>query len=57
MHKFNIKYKIYKFIMNIDNVQYNLKILIIFFNDLMIIIIKILSDNHINFKFNDINEK
>ena len=56
-HKFNIKYKIYKFIMNINNVQHNLKILIMFFNDLIIIIIETLSNDHANFKFDNVNKK
>ena len=43
--------------MNIDNIQHNLKIFVMFFNNLTIIIIETLSNNHINFKFNNINEK
>ena len=48
-HKFDIKFKIYKFIININNIQYNLKILIMFFDNLMIIIIKTLLNNHVSF--------
>ena len=57
IYKLDIKFKIYKFIINVDNVQHNLKILIMFFNNLTIIIIETLSNNHVNFKFNNINEK
>ena len=56
-HKFNIKYKIYKFIIIIDNVKHNLRIFIMFFNKLMINVIKTLTNNHINFKFNNVNKK
>ena len=56
-HKLDVKFKTHKLIINVDNVQYNLKIFIIFFNDLMIIIIETLSNDHVNFKFNNINEK
>ena len=54
-HKFDIKFKICKFIINIDNVQHNLRIFIIFFDKLTINIIKTLTNNHANFKFDDIN--
>ena len=57
MYKLDIKFKIHKFIININNIQYNLKILIIFFDDLTIIIIETLSNNHVNFKFNNINKR
>ena len=57
MHKFDIKYKIYKLIMSVDNVQHNFKNFVMLFNDLIIIIIETLSNNHINFKFDNINEK
>ena len=56
-HKLDIKFKIHKFIINVDTIQHNLKIYIIFFNDLTIFIIETLSNNHINFKFNNINKK
>ena len=56
-HKFNIKFKTHKFIINIDNVQYNLKILIMFFNDLIIIIIEALSNDYADFKFNNVNKR
>ena len=56
-HKFDIKFKIRKFIISVDNVQHNLKIFVMFFDDLMIIIIETLSNNHANFEFNNINEK
>ena len=39
MYKLNIKFKIQKFIINIDNVQYNLRILIMLFDELTINII------------------
>ena len=55
-HKLNIKFKIYKFIINIDDVQYNLKILVIFFNELIINVIKTLTNNYVSFKFNDVNK-
>ena len=57
IYKFDIKFKIHKFIINVDNVQYNLKILVIFFDNLTIIIIETLSNNHISFKFNNINKR
>ena len=56
-YKLDIKFKIYKFIININNVQYNLRIFIIFFDDLIIIIIKMLSNNHANFKFDNVTKK
>ena len=56
-HKLDIKFKTHKFIINVDNVQHNLKIFIIFFKDLIIIIIKTLSNNHANFKLDNINKK
>ena len=43
--------------MNVDNVQYSLKIFVMFFNDLTIIIVETLSNNHAGFKFDDINER
>ena len=56
-YKLDVKFKTHKFIMNVDNVQHNLRILIIFFDDLTIIIIETLLNDHINFKFNNINER
>ena len=56
-HKLDIKFKIHKFIINIDNVQYNLRIFIMLFDKLTINIIKTLTNNHINFKFNNVNKK
>ena len=43
--------------MSVDNVQHNLRIFIMFFDNLMIIIIKTLSNNHANFKFDNINKR
>ena len=57
MYKFDIKFKIRKFIINIDGVQHNLKILVMFFNKLTINVIKTLINNHVNFKFDNVNEK
>ena len=57
IHKLDIKFKIYKFIMNINNVQHNLRIFVIFFNNLMIIIIETLSNNHAGFKFDNVNKE
>ena len=56
-HKLDVKFKTYKFIINIDNVQHNLKILVILFNKLIINIIKTLTNNHVSFKFNNVNKK
>ena len=56
-HKLHVKFKTYKFIINIDNVQHNLKILVILFNKLIINIIKTLTNNHVSFKFNNVNKK
>ena len=56
-HKLDIKSKTHKFIINIDNVQHNLRILIMFFNKLMINVIKTLTNNHINFKLNNVNKE
>ena len=56
-HKFNIKFKVRKFIININDVQHNLRIFIIFFDKLTINVIKTLMNNHANFKFNDVNEE
>ena len=56
-HKLNIKFKTYKLIININNVQHNLKILVMFFDNLIIIIIETLSNNHANFKFDNVNKK
>ena len=57
MYKFDIKFKVRKFIINIDNVQYNLRIFIIFFDELMINVIKTLTNNYVSFKFNVVNKK
>ena len=43
--------------MNVDSVYYNLRVLIMFLNELMIIIVETLSNNHVDFKFNNINKK
>ena len=56
-YKLDIKFKVYKFIINIDNVQHNLKILIILFNKLMINVIKTLTNNYINFKLDNVNKE
>ena len=56
MYKFDIKFKICKFIINIDDVQYNLRIFVIFFNKLIINVIKTLMNNHVDFKFNNVNK-
>ena len=56
-HKLNIKFKIRKLIMNINNVQHNLRIFIIYFDELTIIIIETLSNNHVNFKFDNVNKR
>ena len=56
-HKFNIKFKTHKFIISIDDVQHNLKFFIIFFNKLLINVIKTLMNNYVNFKFNNVNEE
>ena len=41
-YKLDIKFKIHKFIINIDDIQHNLKILVMFFNKLIINVIKTL---------------
>ena len=56
-YKFDIKFKTYKFIINIDNVQHSLKILVMFFNELMINVIKTLMNNHVSFKFDNVNKE
>ena len=56
-HKLDIKFRAYKFIINIDNIQYNLGISIIFLNKLIINIIKTLTNNYVSFKFNNINKR
>ena len=56
-HKLDVKFKIYKFIINIDDVQYNLRIFIMLFNKLIINVIKTLTNNHANFKLDDINKE
>ena len=57
MHKLDIKFKVHKFIINIDNVQHNLKISVMFFDELIINIIKTLTNNHASFKFDNVNKK
>ena len=57
MYKFNIKFKARKLIISVNNIQHNLKISIMFFDDLIIIIIKTLLNNHANFEFDNINKK
>ena len=56
-YKLNIKFKIYKFIINIDNVKHNLRIFVIFFNKLIINIIKTLTNNYVSYKFDDVNKE
>ena len=55
-HKLDIEFRAHKLIISIDNVQHNLKILIILFNKLIINIIKMLTNDHINFKFDNVNK-
>ena len=43
--------------MGVDSVQHNLRISVMFFNDLMIIIIEALSNDHASFELDDINER
>ena len=56
-YKFDIKFKTYKFIISIDDVEHNLRIFVMLFNELTINIIKTLTNNHISFKFNNVNKK
>ena len=56
-HKFNIKSKIRKFIINIDDIQHNLRIFVMFFDELIINVIKTLTNNHADFKLNNVNKK
>ena len=56
-HKLDIKFKIRKFIINIDDVQYNLRIFVMFFDELIINVIKTLTNNHVSFKLNNVNKK
>ena len=43
--------------MSVDSVQHNLRIPVMFFDDLMIIIIEALSNDHADFEFGGINER
>ena len=56
-YKLDIKFKTHKFIININNVQHNLRIFIMFFNKLIINVIKTLTNNHANFRLNNINKE
>ena len=56
-HKLDIKFKAHKFIINIDDVQYNLKILAMLFDKLTINVIKTLANNYVSFKLDDINKE